>query len=303
MLRLIAPLLVLILIPSTIAESVYRLRAGNLTVEIAAATDALHADFGPRFDRTAYVRQVTLGTHTFLDRPGLCDEFGLLGTGVLGFTEAGPTETFLKIGVGRLIRGTGETYRFSERYPLAEAFPTEVTATTSTVTTRQQAPVGERWSYAYTKVYHLSPEGRLTLRYTLANTGTETYSFEHYNHHWFSFSSEPSGPAYRIRPEFSGPTTESSTWTFAHGRLHPSAPLPARGGIHWAWDDVTGPAAATLEHSVLPHRVAFRGDFPLARFASWANAQAISPELFHRVTLRPGESATWSMTYTFSAEQ
>ena len=57
---------------------------GDLTVTIETAA----AEPLPRFDQTAVVRSVTCHGREWLEGPGLADEFGLEGFGVLGFTDA-----------------------------------------------------------------------------------------------------------------------------------------------------------------------------------------------------------------------
>ena len=282
------------------AGTSFDLTAGSLHAEIEVATDRLTGQFGPRFDRTGFVRSVTVDGIELLGPWGLADEFGLFGDGVLGYEAAAIDETFLKIGVGRLRRDTDEDYKFDHSYPVETAFPVEVSADAGAVSVTQLSDGVGPWQYRYRKTYLLSGPGELTIRYELSNTGAVDWSFEHYNHHWFRLADVAVGPGYRVATGFDLP--EAPTGLLRKPRsLAMAAPLPPGGAEYYASDLAGIPASANYFALEIEDRpvVRYQGSFPPRRLAVYADTDGFCPEVFMRSTLAPGETARWSATYRF----
>jgi hypothetical protein len=282
------------------AESTYMLVDGGLRVEIDVATDRLAAEFGPRFDRTAVVRSVQLGGVELLGPWGLGDEFGLFGDGVLGYETAAAGETFLKIGVGRLVRDTAESYQFAHPYPVDQLFPVEATPGPNSLSVSQRSAGDGPWQYLYTKSYALDGAIGLTIHYELSNTGARAWTFEHYNHHWFRLQDAPVGPGYEVVTGFELPPAETA---FRHTprSLHMQAPLPPGGAAYYAGDLVDVAAVANtfslqVDGAIV---VSYQAEFRPHRFALYADADGFCPEVFMRAALEPGETVSWSATYRF----
>ena len=49
-------------------------------------------------------------------------------------------------------------------------------------------------------------------------------------------------------------------------------------------------------HPDLPAGVRVAGSFPMEQLPVWGNHVTVSPEPYHRPSVPPGESDTWSMT-------
>lgn len=284
------------------ADETHVLADGGLRVEIEAATDRLAAEFGPRFDRTAVVRSVQVNSVELLGPWGLSDEFGLFGEGVLGYDAAGLGETFLKIGVGQLVRDTAEDYQFAHRYPGEQFFPVEVNPGTAALSVSQRSEGDGPWQYLYRKSYALAGEDSLTIHYELTNTGTAPWTFEHYNHHWFRFQDTAVGPGYEVVTDFDLPQAET-TFQRAPRSLRMQAPLAPDGAAYYA-SDLVGVSAAANSFSVQVDGapvVYYQAGFAPHRFALYADEDGFCPEVFMRAALEPGATASWSATYRFRA--
>ena len=287
-----------------VAEEVQVLASDGLRVAIETATDRLLPEFGPRFDRTAMVRSVTLEGIEFLGPWGLPDEFGLFGNGVLGFESAGVGEPFIKIGVGRLLRDTDAEYDFSHPYPTDALFPVEVEAGERSISVSQRSEGDGPWHYLYRKTYTLSGPGEVTIAYELTNTGSAAWTFEHYNHHWFRIGETAVGPGYEVVTGYELPAGET-TLRRARSSLQIPAPLAPDGAAYYAGELVgVPPDANTFEVRVdREASVGYRASFAPARFALYADARGFCPEVFMRAALAPGETVTWSATYRFERPQ
>lgn len=289
---------------ASLAGEAFRLEQDRLQVEIEVASDRELPEFGPRFDRTAVVRSVTLDGVELLGPWGLADEFGLFGDGVLGFEEAAIGETFLKIGVGRLRRDTEEDYQFSYPYPVEALFPTEVAAAEHTLSVVQQSDGAGPWQYRYSKTYVLSGPGELSIRYELANTGTVGWSFEHYNHHWFRVAGAPVGPGYAVVTGFELPEAETTLRHAPHALA--LAESLASGGVAYYAGDLAGvpPSANTFAVQLDGQAVVtYQATVSPTRFALYADERGFCPEVFMRATVVPGAIVRWSATYRFTSPQ
>ena len=275
---------------------------GDLVIEIEVASERLSDEFGPRFDRTAVVRSITVGGLELLGPWGLSDEFGLYGNGVLGYEQAGVGETFIKIGVGQLVRDTDAGYHFAHAYPVDLLFPTEVTAGAEALSVFQQSNGDGPWQYEYSKSYQLSDGKGLKIHYQLSNSGTEAWTFEHYNHHWFRVDGVPVGPDYRVLTGFELPPAETGLLRRPFSLAMPGPLVP--GAAHYYASELSAVPAASntfgLKIGDYPV-VSYQGSFAPQRFAVYAAADGFCPEVFTRSALEPGETVRWSSHYRFAA--
>lgn len=270
-----------------------------------------------RWEWSGIIWQLTYKGHTFFAERTTCtphnpldNEHGMSTAeefGVLRYDEAKPGETFMKIGVGLLEKQvTDSRYRFNGNYRLIES------GTWST-------NYGETWiefihtlhdrygySYTYRKRMELLPnEPVLVISNTLENTGTCQIETDQYNHNFFSIDNILIGPDYCIDLFFKATLSTD---------LSPKARL--RDNVIRFFDKVDKPLFTSIlgfnttpEHCHVVIRntktgagVDIRGDYPLSRFLFWTDGQVVSPELFLKIDIDPGESSSWSRTYTFIAD-
>ncbi len=282
------------------AAEVHVLARGDLRIEIEVDSDRLAESFGPRFDRTAVVRSVSLDGVEFLGPWGLPDEFGLYSDGVLGYEQAAVGEGFIKIGVGRLIRDTEAGYHFAHPFPVDRVFPIEVTAGDEVLTVVQQSEGEGPWQYRYVKSYRLTGSHGLEIHYKLSNTGSPAWTFEHYNHHWFRVADVLVGPSYRVVTGFELPIAPTSLQPGAFS-LEIPGPL-APGEAHYYASELAEVTAHTNHFELQVSGTAavrYQGSFSPRRFAVYADADGLCPEVFFRAALEPGETVSWFSTYRF----
>lgn len=283
-----------------------QLSRGNLAVEILVDDPAMLDEFGPRFDRLGYVREIRLNNVSLLGPWGLPDEFGLSGLGVLGYADAQIGENFVKIGVGSLQRKSGKDYFFSERYPLKELFPITIThQSDDSVHIAQKArPQGLPWHYDYEKTYRIEGDS-LDISYTLSNRGDRPFTSEHYNHHWFTLGAGIVGPYHVVETAFPLlPPERKSPYNFESHRLWPKATIAPSKAFYYATPLKNVPPAQTrVRLSAGGLSVTIQGDFSPSRFAVYAQDETICPEIFFTPDIAPGETVRWKMSYRFSTIQ
>ncbi|MHB1158660.1 MAG: hypothetical protein ACYC26_17695 [Phycisphaerales bacterium] len=269
-------------------------------VEILPDTRAMIPDYGPRFDLTAHVKQVSLDQQTFLTSDGLIDEFGISGVGTLGYDQAKPREPFLKIGVGLVQRLDDKPYQFWTKYPvtkLAEQSPPRIEQ--NAVTFQQVAALGD-YAYHYVKSYRVNTDKqRLVISYQITNTGKLTMRFDQYNHDWSVLADPPVGADYSLAADFQIPAPNASWLKLENNRLLLTQTIAKPGYQPFDCRVPADQNRLVLRNDRTGKTIEISGDFRITRFALYAQPDAICPEIFFTAELKPGQTASWNRTYSF----
>jgi hypothetical protein len=124
--------------------------------------------------------------------------------GVLGYKEAAIGESFLKIGVGELIKGscpdcdfTG-IYRFNSPYRFAKQPEWKMSQPTDNVVVLEHEAKLKQYGYRLQKTITLE-ENALSVTSTLTNLGSEPFRTVWYSHHFFDCDARPIGPGYSLQ--------------------------------------------------------------------------------------------------------
>ncbi|MEO3946002.1 hypothetical protein [Gorillibacterium sp. CAU 1737] len=291
----------------------YHLLSEELDVRIAELGDDYK---GARFDWNGLVTQVTWrGTGlTFCgvenETPGqgsggigICNEFGI--EGALGYEEAAVGERFSKLGIGLLEKLDEDPYFFMRQYPIQPfAVRREGDERSVTFTVEPDEVNG----YAARLEKTLTVEGnRLSIAYRLTNTGSQPIETDEYVHNFLRIGSYEAGPDYVLTwggavevdsPEVGNRADlkldgERIDWTGRpDGEFYTKLTVP----------EVAAPYTWELRHEPSGAYVRESGDYPIDRVALWGHAAVISPEVFIRLSLQPGETTAWTRTYEFFAK-
>ncbi|AWP26189.1 MULTISPECIES: hypothetical protein [Paenibacillus] len=284
---------------------------GQLALDIAD----IDSYQGTRFDRTGFITQVRLvgSGHTFCVHEyaegfnpaggsGLCNEFGLHDG--MGYSETRVGEWFPKLGVGLLKRVNEDGYNFQYTYPL-EPFDVDITADDLNITYVVHARNTK--GYAARLVKKISIQGTsLTMDYELCNEGSRRIDTEEYIHNFIGINDQDSGPEYKLRLPVPVRFTEVES-DYTSGLLSvqgcevnwnakPSKPFYGKlegfnGSDHsYSWE---------LTHKASRAGVRESSDFPVAYMALWGTGHVISPEVFIRLSLAPGEQKCWRRQFQF----
>ncbi len=290
------------------------LSTSRLSVEVALPGEPPNTTF--RFDRAGFITSVLLdGAHQFCTREpdnlshpcsggvGLCSEFKMDAAA----REAPIGGRFIKPGVGLLTKTEESDYIFYKQYE-AELFPItwEAGSDMVTFTTAPLACAG----YALRQVKRLQVQDTtLTMTMLLENTGEREVELSEYCHNFVSIDALPLGPGYRlaftrIKPQ-DGKLSPERNGTFTAGRnIFSFAAYNASAAMAYLRQDDILPGAPfswELTHTASPASIRETVSFKPDTVAIWAVDHIISPEVFTRLRLRPGESASWTRTWTLNA--
>lgn len=276
----------------------------EFNVDIRIGGWALQDEFGPRFDNTAYVAGIKSDGREYLGQWGLSDEFGMLGVGVLGYDQAAAGASFLKIGVGKLKRIDPKPYDFTRRYPVTDFRTPHVDRGRDTLTLGLSDALRDKsYAYKYIKRYRIDTRFRvIVIEYELTNTGTKPWKFEHYNHNCIKIGDTAIGSAYYVQTEFPVIGKISRGFSYSGKRIVLTG-RPRDEMYYVMTSDRPAPRENNRITVGLGHNetwVRITNDFPLARFAVYADQRGVCPQAFHQAELKPNRSATWKRVYMFN---
>lgn len=269
---------------------------------------------GSRFDHTGNITQITLdGRNTFCSTEikdgfnpqkngcGLYNEFGINRT--VGYDDCPVGEKFLKIGVGLLTRADDKPYNFFVPYEV-KPFKTLFESDTQQIRFTVMPENCRGYSVKLIKSITLSANS-FAIEYTLENTGTRRIQTNEYVHNFISVNQSPVTTGYALS-------------------------VPCRiieeSGMY---ESVNPEKAVSLNDRTLSFNFVPSGDFffsPLTEFRTntgewmltdersgvlirettdfipelmniWGTGHVISPELFIKIDIMPGETLQWQRTY------
>jgi hypothetical protein len=278
---------------------------------------------GSRFDWSGMVGRVEFRGHTYFadwqkphapDNPehgiGPAEEFDM--DAPPGFAETKINESFMKIGVGKLVRSEQPAnYFFNNRYVIDEPGIWTITAGRRCAEFNQSLGDTRGWAYQYAKRISIE-ESKLIITHTLKNTGTQPIASEQYCHNFISIDTAAIGPDYRVIFPFQPTITDDMAKGFEGlATLQKSvlqiAQILPEGRSLWASFGGLKNAAAengfSVENMKTGAMISIKGTLPPSKFNFYAVRSAICPEPFVKIQAHPGESVTWSSELTFSVKK
>jgi hypothetical protein len=267
-----------------------------------------HSFYGPwfsAFDPTVgnfefRAPDIVVGAHNTISGP--VEEFSV----PLGYDEAKPGGTFVKIGVGHLRKPADSApYRFSNFYDVVDpgTWTSKSTANSAEVT-HLVADTGSGYAYSYTKTTRLVPGApQMVIEHRLRNTGTRLLESSTYNHNFIVLDKQPTGPAFVVTAPFELTTTRPPDPAYAelrgkqfvyHKELQVGDQVSSRlqgfGATAADYD-------FRVENTAVGAGVRIRGDRPITSLVLWSIRTTLALEPFVALTVKPGEEFAW--TYTF----
>ncbi len=238
---------------------------------------------------------------------GPVEEF-LTDDKALGYDDARPGETFIKIGVGILRRPReGGPYN---RYRLHEIVDpgtwTVKTARDAIEFTQELSDRLSGYGYRYQKTIRLTP-GRpeLVMDHTLKNTGKRSIATSVYNHNFLVLDGQPPGPDFKLKMPFEIKVKRPPNSDLAEIRGNQIVYRKALRDKETVFTEFQGFGATaadhrfTIENKKAGAGLKIAGDRPLSKVALWSIRSVLCVEPFIAMTIEPGGEFTWKSTYTY----
>ena len=275
---------------------------------------------GTRFDWSGAFKRLDYKGHSYIDQwfetynskmhdaiSGPVEEFT-----PLGFTEAKPGDTFVKLGVGVLRKPDDKPYGFATYYDIVEpgkwAGKTHKTGrVVDAVEFTQELTNAAGYGYRYTKTVRLSKgKPELVLEHTLKNTGQKTIETSVYNHNFFIIDKQPTGPTVNIQFPFMVKAEGKGFGSVINAqgnRLTYARELAKREQVYSAGLLGFSPTATDydirIENLKTGAGVRATADQPLEKLVFWACATTSCPEPYIHLRAAPGQEIKWRIAYEF----
>ncbi|CAN5243954.1 hypothetical protein BH09BAC3_BH09BAC3_24520 [soil metagenome] len=224
----------------------------------------------------------------------------------IGYEAAKVGDTFLKIGVGMLVKPEEEKYFFGTRYKNVNSGTWKTKRKSDQVDFTQKL-VDANYAYEYKKTVQLTKgKPELVLSHALKNTGKQVIETNVYDHNFFVLDQQPVSNDVEISFPF---TLVSETPPVQPlGKLQDNRIVFERELIdneHLYYKSLTGfgNAASDYDIKIENHKtgaaVRITGDHPLTRLVFWCAPKTVCPEPYIHLTIKPGETVTWKINYLF----
>jgi hypothetical protein len=226
----------------------------------------------------------------------------------LGYDEAKPGGTFIKIGVGVLRKPRdGSGYNRFRLYDIVDPGTWKVRTTRDAIEfTHDLTDPSSGYGYHYQKTIRLS-QGRpdMVMDHKLKNTGKRPIASSVYNHNFLVLDGQPPGPDFVLKMPFQIKTKLAPGNGLAEARGDQLVYLKALGEKETVFTPLQGfgPTAAdyrfTIENKKTGAGMSITGDRPLSNLVLWSIRSVLSLEPFIAMTIEPGQAFTWKYTYTY----
>ncbi len=236
---------------------------------------------------------------------GPCEEFSTAGI-ALGYRDAQPGETFVKIGVGALRKPDDTAYDEYRVYEIADHGQWTVRTEAGAVEFAQELSEASGYGYRYRKTVRLVGTGpQMALEHSLQNTGRKEIESSVYNHNFLVLDGQAPGPDFRIALPFElrsagGPRPELAE---IRGReLSYRKKLEGQESVAISLEGFGGSPAdydIRVENAALRAGMRITADRPLDKLPLWSIRSVLSIEPFIAFAIEPGEEFTWTQSYSY----
>jgi hypothetical protein len=266
---------------------------------------------GTRFDWSGVIASLEWNGHSYFGQwfqryeatlhdaiTGPVEEF----TG-LGYDEAKPGESFVRIGVGAVRKPVEPAYRRFATYEIVDSGVWAVHRSSDRVEFVHTLRDTAGYSYEYRKTVRLTGN-TLVLEHRLKNTGRKPIATSVYNHDFFMLDGQPTGPDFVVRFPFEL-TAVAPLSGLAETRGKDFVYLRELQTGQTVQTELTGFGPTARDHDIrLENRktgaaVRQTGDRPMSKINLWSIRSNISPEAFIELTVARGQISSWKTTYEF----
>ena len=225
----------------------------------------------------------------------------------LGFDEAKPGGTFIKIGVGIERKVDDSKFDHSKTYEVVDHGKWTIKKAQESITfTQVLADPSSGYAYVYTKTVRLLPsQPVMVLEHTLKNTGSKAIDSTVYNHNMFTLDNTPPGPGLVVKFNFPLKAARPPDPAFAELRGNDLVYIKTLTGKDRVTSGLTGfgPTAADYdfkeENQKLGAGVRIQGDQPISSITLWSIRTVMAIEPYSTMHIEPGDTYKWSLKYTY----
>jgi hypothetical protein len=255
-----------------------------------------HEYFGPWFER------YDPKTHDAITGP--VEEFLTRDAG-LGYADAKPGGSFIRIGVGVVRKPDEPAYRRFNTYEILDPGKWTVRKESDSIEFTQELTSDTGYAYVYRKTVRLAKDKPvLTLEHSLRNTGRHVIETAVYDHNFFVMDGQPTGPESVVRFPFEARAAKDlkDLAQVREGQLVYLKELEKGQSV---FTEVEGFGATARDYDIrLENRkagagVRIIGDKPISKLVYWSIRTTFCPEPYIDMKIEPGGESMWKISYEF----
>jgi hypothetical protein len=237
---------------------------------------------------------------------GPVEEFSSQGN-ALGFDQAKPGGTFLKIGVGVLRRPDEQAYNPYRLYEIVNGGKWHVrTEDDSVEFTQELSDPASGFAYRYTKIVRLmSGKPEMRLEHKFENTGRRTIETSVYDHNFLVLDKQPIGPDFVVTVPFAIHAHRIQNAELALINEHQFGYRRKLQGRETVSAEFSGFGKTadnyriTIENRKVGAGMQITGDRPLSKENLWSIRSVLAVEPFIDMSIEPGKAFSWTYDYTY----
>ncbi len=224
----------------------------------------------------------------------------------LGWNDAKPGGTFVKIGVGVLRRGEGNYNRFVA-YGIVDSGKWTVKKHKDSIEFQQEiSDPASGYAYIYRKVIRLEPgKPNMVIEHSLKNTGQKVIKSSVYNHNFLVLDKQTPGPDFTFKVPFDIKPIHPPDPSLAEVQGNQvvlmkqlsgseEVAMPFRGFSDSAKDNET-----VIENRKVGAGLKITGDRPLVMDVFWSIRTVLAVEPYIAVEVQPGTEFIWKNMYEY----
>ncbi len=268
---------------------------------------------GSRFDWSGVIPDLEYDGHTYYGQwfpkydPRLHD--AIMGPVEdfypIGFNEAKPGETYLKIGIGILVRPDTAKYSIVPPYEIVNAGTWKIKTKSNKVEFTQTLD-DTSYSYVYKKTVALvKRKPGMAISHTLKNTGKKIIETEVYDHNFFMLDKQTTGPGFTItlpyninaeggKPDLAEIRGNKIVFTKELARNEHVFYTALNG-----FGDNAKDYDIKVENENTGAGARITCDRPLSKMVFWSASTTVCPEPYIHVKVNPGDSFSWKISYEY----
>jgi len=272
---------------------------------------------GTRFDWSGIVSSLQFKGHEYFGNwhdardpkihdavTGPAEEFLTGNESALGYDEAKPGGTFVRIGVGVIRKPEEKAYRRFETYDIQDHGKWTVRKKKDNIEFVHQLASDDGYAYIYRKTLRLAKgKPELEIDHALKNTGRKVIDTAQYNHNFIVIDQQVVGPDVSVHFTFApkperelrnGQVRGQELTYLQELQQGQSAASPITGFGEAAKD-----YDFRIENRKAGAGVRITGDRPLSKIYYWSIRTVACPEPYIQLRIEPGAESKWKLRYEF----
>ena len=225
----------------------------------------------------------------------------------VGYEEAKPGGTFLKIGVGVLRKPDDAPYSGYRLYEIVNGGKWSIRKNRDAIEFKQELhDTSSGYGYVYLKKISLAAgKPEMTIEHSFTNTGTRAIHTLVYDHNFLVLDKHVTDAGYTITLPFTISSDHPPDKDLAEFRKNQVVFLKTLEGEDRVYTTIQGFSTSPddykirIENTNVKAGMTITGDRPLARMALWSIRSVVSLEPFVDVSAEPGSHSTWKYAYAY----